>query len=72
MSIAVELSPIEHEFVKAQAVAANLSVELFAHDAIMKAANNAAYIAKLEKADKQLREGKGVYKTMAELEAMEK
>ena len=72
MSISVELSPAEEEFVASQAVEANLSMEHFAHDAIMKAANNAAYIAKLDRADEQLKKGLGVYKTMEELEAMAK
>ncbi|MBR2215147.1 MAG: hypothetical protein IJ849_05245 [Selenomonadaceae bacterium] len=58
MSIAVDLSPADVAFVEEQASAANLSLEVFAYDAIMKAANNAAYLAKLELADRQLREGK--------------
>ena len=39
--------------------------------ATQKAMKNAAYLAKLDRADEQIREGKVVYKTMAELEAME-
>ena len=70
MPLAVNLSPAEIEFVESQAVAANISVELFAHNAIMKAANNAAYLAKLDRADEQIRQGKVIYKTMEELEAM--
>ena len=72
MAMVVEFSPTEEEFIHAQAVAANLSAELFAHDAILKAARKAAYIAKLDRADRQLKEGKGVYKTMTELEEMAK
>lgn len=72
MAMVVEFSPTEEEFIHAQAVAANLSAELFARDAVLKAARNAAYIAKLDRADRQLKEGKGVYKTMTELEEMAK
>ena len=72
MAMVVEFSPTEEEFIHAQAVAANLSAELFAHDAVLKAARKAAYIAKLDRADRQLKEGKGVYKTMTELEEMAK
>ena len=72
MAMVVEFSPTEEEFIHAQAVAANLSAELFARDAVLKAARKAAYIAKLDRADRQLKEGKGVYKTMTELEEMAK
>ena len=58
MAMVVEFSPTEEEFIHAQAVAANLSAELFARDAILKAARKAAYIAKLEESDRQIKEGK--------------
>ncbi len=70
MSITVDLSPADVAFVEEQANAANLSREVFARDAIMKAANNAAYLAKLDEADRQLREGQFRVFTMEELEAM--
>lgn len=49
-----------------------VSVESFIIDAVRKAAQNAAYTAKLDRADEQIREGKVVFKTMEELEAMAK
>ncbi|MBO6178277.1 MAG: hypothetical protein J6O04_03815 [Selenomonadaceae bacterium] len=58
MTIAVELSPSDVAFVKSQAFAANLSVETFARDAIMKVANNAEYMAKLNESDEQIKGGK--------------
>lgn len=39
-------------------------------EAVRKAVRNEAYLAKLNKADKQLQEGKVIVKTMEELEAM--
>lgn len=58
MSITIDLSPAEVQFVQEQAAAGNISVEQFSKDAIMKAARNAAYLAKLDRAFKQSIEGK--------------
>ena len=53
MSITIELSPADVEFVQAQAAAGNVSIEEFSREAIMKAARNASYLAKLDRAFKQ-------------------
>lgn len=58
MSITIDLSPADVQFVQEQAAAGNISVEQFSKDAIMKAARNAAYLAKLDRAFKQSIEGK--------------
>ena len=58
MSITIDLSPADAQFVQEQAAAGNISVEQFSKDAIMKAARNAAYLAKLDRAFKQSIEGK--------------
>ncbi len=58
MTLAVEFSEADADFIEKQANAADLSVELFARDAIIKAAHNAAYIEKLNRADDELKEGK--------------
>ena len=58
MSITIDLSPADIEFVQAQAAAGNVSVEEFSREAIMKAARNASYLAKLDRAFKQSVEGR--------------
>ena len=50
----------------------NVSVESFIVDVVRKAAQNAVYTAKLDRADEQIRQGKVIFKTMEELEAMAK
>ncbi len=72
MTLEVEFSKADADFIEKQANAADLSVELFARDAIIKAAHNAAYIEKLNRANEQFKNHEGVYKTMEELEAMAK
>ena len=66
MSVTIDFPPDTLRLIEEEATAANISLE----DFIKKAANNAAYTAKLDRADEQLRQGKVVYKTMEELEAM--
>lgn len=57
MSITIDLSPADVEFVQAQATAGNVSIEEFSREAVMKAARNAAYLAKLDRAFRQSVEG---------------
>ena len=50
----------------------NITVSEAMLQSMRKAARNAEYLAKLDKADEQVRNGQVVIKTMAELEAMAK
>ena len=70
MSITIELSPAELELVKTQADSKNVSVEDFSREAVMKQAGNAAYMAKINRAIKNLDEGKGKFFTDKELEEL--
>ena len=70
MSIIIDLSPSDVQFVQEQATAENVSVEQFSRDAIMKAARNAAYLAKLDKGFKQMAEGRFTHFTDEELRQM--
>lgn len=58
MPITIDFSPADARLVREQAQAGNVSVEEFSHAAIMKAARNAAYLAKIDRAFKQSIEGK--------------
>lgn len=58
--IMVELSSADTKLVEAGALAGNMSVEEFSHAAIMKAARNAAYTAKLDRAFQNMRERKNM------------
>ncbi len=71
MVFAVEFSNADGQLLQQVAGADNISAEEFIMKATQKAMKNAAYLAKLDRADEQIREGKVVYKTMTELEAME-
>ena len=66
MSVTIDFSPADLQLIEDQATIANITLE----DFIKKAANNAAYLAKLDRADEQVRQGKVIYKTMEELETM--
>lgn len=70
MSITIELSPADIEFVQAQAAAGNVSVEEFSREAIMKAAHNASYLAKIDHAFQQMHDGTGTILTDKELKAL--
>ncbi len=70
MSITINFSPADVEFIAAQAAAGNVSLEEFSKQAILKAAQNAAYLAMLDRSRQEAREGKVIAKTMTELEAM--
>ena len=58
MSITIDFSPSDVQFIQEQATAGNISIEQFSREAILKAARNAAYLAKLDRAFKQSVEGK--------------
>ncbi len=70
MSITINFSPADVEFIATQAAAGNVSLEEFSKQAILKAAQNAAYLAMLDKSRQEAKEGKVITKTMTELEAM--
>lgn len=57
MTVTLDFTPNDVAFIESQAIAANLTVEDFSRAAILKAANNAAYLNKLEKSEKQIKEG---------------
>ncbi len=57
MTVSLDFTPNDAAFIESQAIAANLTVEDFSRAAILKAANNAAYLNKLEKSEKQIKEG---------------
>ena len=68
MPITIDFSPADMELLRAQAAAANETVEEFIRKSSMKSANNAAYLAKLKKSDEEIRQGKVVRFTDEEWE----
>ena len=68
MTISINLNEAEAALVSKYAQEKQVSVSEFAHEAMMKAARNAAYLAKLDDSDRQIREGKVVEFTAAEWE----
>ena len=72
MSITINFSPADMALIEAQASANNTTAEEFIRNASAKAARNAAYLAKLDHAAQQVKQGNVVYKTFDELEAMAK
>ena len=70
MSITIDFTPADVEFIAAQAAAGNVSLEEFSKQAILKAAQNAAYLSMLDKSRQEAKEGRVIEKTMEELEAM--
>ena len=67
MSITIDLSPADVQLIQ-QAAAGNISIEQFSREAILKAARNATYLAKLRKADEEIEQGKVVKFTDEEWE----
>ena len=63
MSITIELSPADTEFLQAQAAARNISAEEFFREAVMKAARNAAYLASIDRAIENAESGHCTYLT---------
>ena len=70
MTVTLNLNEAESALLSEYAEKSQVSVEDFIHKAAMKAARNAEYLAKLDRADEQIRNGQVVVKTMEELEAM--
>ncbi len=70
MSITIDFTPADVEFIQAQATAGHVTLEEFSRQAILKAAQNAAYLTMLDQSRKEQAEGKVIEKTMDELEAM--
>ena len=70
MSITIELSPADAEFLRAQAAARNISAEEFSREAVMKAARNAAYLASIDRAVENADAGHCTYLTDEELKGI--
>ena len=56
MPITIDFSPADIQLIQ-QATAGNVSIEQFSREAILKAARNAEYIAKLRKSEEQINQG---------------
>ena len=67
MSITIDLTPADAEFLAAQAAARHVSVEEFSREAVMKAARNAAYLASIDRAIENADAGHCTYLTDEEL-----
>ncbi len=59
MLITMDFSPADIMLIQKHAEASNLSMEDFTRDTVMKAVRNAEYLAKIDRAYKNLEEGKG-------------
>ncbi len=57
MSITIDFTPADIQLIQQQATAGNVSIEQFSREAILKAARNAEYIAKLRKSEEQINQG---------------
>ena len=68
MPITIDFSPADARLVREQAQAGNVSVEEFSHAAIMKAARNAAYLAKIDRAFRNMEQGKWTEQELIEVE----
>ena len=69
MTITIEYSPAEMEVITAQAKAGNTSVEEFIRTSSSKAARNAEYLAKIDRAYKNKADGKSTMFTGDEWES---
>ena len=67
MSLTIDLSPADVEFIRIQAMENNVSIEEFSYEAIMKAALNAAYLTRINQAKKNADLGHCTYVTDDEL-----
>lgn len=67
MSITIEFSPVEIAVIKAQAMAQNTTVEEFIRKESAKAARNAEYMARIDRAKKNADAGNCTYLTDDEL-----
>lgn len=70
MTITLNYPPADLELLKAQAAAANQSVEDFIIKSSMKSARNAEYLAMIDRGIKQMHEGTGTWITDEQLEAL--
>ena len=57
MSITIDFTPADIQLIQQQATAGNVSIEQFSREAILKAARNAEYVAKLKKSEEQINQG---------------
>ena len=70
MTVTLNLNEAESALVSKYAAQSQVSVEHIILESAMKSLRNAEYLAKLNRADEQIRNGQVVVKTMEELEAM--
>lgn len=70
MTVTLNYLPADLELLRAQAAAANQSVEDFIINASLKSARNAEYLAKIDRGIKQMHEGTGTLITDKQLEAL--
>ena len=70
MTVTLNYPPADLELLRAQAAAANQSVEDFIINASMKSARNAEYLAKIDRGIKQMHEGTGTLITDKQLEVL--
>ena len=67
MSITFDIDALDAKLIQQQAASSNMDVSDFAREATMKAARNAAYLAKIDRGIKQMHEGSGTIFTDEEL-----
>ena len=70
MKLTLNLNEAEFALASKYATQGQVSVENIILESAMKSLRNAEYLAKLDRADEQIRKGQVVVKTMEELEAM--
>ena len=70
MSITIDFSPADLQLLQEQAAAGNVSVEEFIRNSSMKSARNAEYLARLDRAFQNMKEGKGTKLTWEQLERL--
>lgn len=70
MTITVDYSPEVLELIAEQAKAESTSVEEFVRASSAKAARNAAYLAKLDRAKQSMEEGRGTVLTDGQLRSL--
>ena len=70
MSITIDFIPADLQLLQEQAAAGNVSVEEFIRNSSMKSARNAEYLARLDRAFQNMKEGKGTKLTWEQLERL--
>ena len=68
MSITIDFTPAEIALIREQATACNTTAEEFIRQASAKAARNAEYLAKIDRAFQQLEAGNGQQRELVEVD----